>query len=132
MDLDDLDDLDAPSHAPSRVSRFAPKSSKLKPRPNSETLDSPAEPPKREGSEALAMKTEPQELKAEKTEILAENGFVKMETEPASVSAATGGPKEEPKEENASMEVDHGEDTVVREIDVFLNPKIDNDTQVLN
>ena len=60
---------------------------------------------------------------APKTEYFAENGHVKMEVEPM-VEA-----KEEP-QENDSMDVDAREDTVVREIDVYFNPKMDEDTQV--
>lgn len=122
----DLDDLDAPSQVPSRVSRFAPKSSKLKPKPKSESLDPVL--PKREVDQT-APKAEPQEFDVKKkeeeveAEPKTENGFVKMEVD--SVAEA----KEEPKE-NDSMEVETEEDVVVREIDVFFNPKINENTQV--
>lgn len=122
----DLDDLDAPSQVPSRVSRFAPKSSKLKPKPKSESLDPVL--PKREVDQT-APKSEPQEFDVKKkeeeveAEPKTENGFVKMEVD--SVAEA----KEEPKE-NDSMEVETEEDVVVREIDVFFNPKINENTQL--
>ncbi|XP_024023312.1 DNA-directed RNA polymerase III subunit RPC5 [Morus notabilis] len=127
----DLDDLDAPSQVPSRVSRFAPKFSKLKPKSKSE-LASAQESlgsvlPKTETGQT-APKPEPQEFEAKKEKEIdakpkPENGFVKMEVDSAA------GAKEEP-EENDSMEVEAEEDMVVREIDVFFNPKIDEGTQL--
>ncbi|KAM6564554.1 hypothetical protein CsatB_024552 [Cannabis sativa] len=128
----DLDDLDEPTQAPSRVSRFAPKSSKFKPKPKTES-DSTPQDSKRE-FEHPTLKHEPQELKVNKnedelvlppkTEIFSENGHVKMEVEPITEA------KEEPKENDDCMDVDDREDTVVREIDVFFNPKMDEDTQL--
>ncbi|XP_062102364.1 uncharacterized protein LOC133812595 [Humulus lupulus] len=131
----DLDDLDEPSQAPSRVSRFAPKSSKFKPKSKTESnsTQEPVDSVTKREFELPALKPEPQELKvkkneeeictAPKTEYLAENGHVKMEAEPMAEA------KEEP-QENDSMDVDAREDTVVREIDVFFNPKMDEDTQL--
>ncbi|KAH7520060.1 hypothetical protein FEM48_Zijuj08G0103800 [Ziziphus jujuba var. spinosa] len=131
----DLEDFDAPNQTPSRISRFAPKS-KFKPRPKSEPTSKP-EPqesiPKAEPGEPAASKTatpevvprkfEGIEVPPPKSDVSASNGAVKLEVEPK-VEAT-----EEPKG-NDPMEEDAAEDTVIREIDVFLNPKIDDETQV--
>lgn len=126
----DLEDFDAPNQAPSRTSRFAPKS-KFKPKPKSEPTSKPEpqEPvPKAEpGEPALRPETpevEPKKLEGTevappKSEFLDSNGTAKLVVEP----------KEKPKE-NDPMEEDAAEDTVIREIDVFFNPKIDDDAQV--
>ncbi|POO02573.1 DNA-directed RNA polymerase III subunit Rpc [Trema orientale] len=110
--MGDLDEFDEPSQVPSRAGKFAPTkaSSKLKPKPQ----------PKAEPEELKVKKQEEEEEinAAPKAEYSPENGFVKTEA------------KEEP-EENDPMDVDAGdEDMVVREIDVFFNPKIDDDTQL--
>ncbi|XP_024932302.3 uncharacterized protein LOC107424857 isoform X2 [Ziziphus jujuba] len=131
----DLEDFDAPNQTPSRISRFAPKS-KFKPRPKSEPTSKP-EPqesiPKAEPGEPAASKTatpevvprkfEGIEVPPPKSDVSASNGAVKLEVEPK-VEAT-----EEPKG-NDPMEEDAAEDTVIREIDVFLNPKIDDETQL--
>lgn len=120
----DLDDLDAPSKVPSRVSRFAPKSSKLKSKPKLE----PQEPlPKSEAPESLS-KPEPPDLNlvtANKKEesSSATNGAMKMDVEPKSEA------EDEPKQDDP-MDEDSAEDKVVREIDVFFTPSVDAHSQV--
>ncbi|PON67705.1 DNA-directed RNA polymerase III subunit Rpc [Parasponia andersonii] len=110
--MGDLDEFDEPSRVPSRAGKFAPTkaSSKLKPKSQ----------PKPEPEELKVKKQEEEEEinAAPKAEYSPENGFVKTEA------------KEE-QEENDPMDVDAAdEDVVVREIDVFFNPKIDDDTQL--
>lgn len=140
----DLDDIDGPSQVPSRTSRFAPKSSKLKPKPKSEPISKP------EPQESVP-KPEPQELdatapnKKEEQEAIAANanananakaeastsdGAVKMD-----IDGKSGGGGES--KENDAMDVedgdggdDGGEDVVVREIDVFFNPAMDDGTKL--
>ncbi|KAF3439055.1 hypothetical protein FNV43_RR17330 [Rhamnella rubrinervis] len=127
----DLDDLDEPSLPSSRVVRFAPKSSKVRPKPKSEPASIPELVPKAEpevpagkpGARELEVnKNEGTEL-APKTDVSASNGAAKMEVEPKTEA------REEP-EGNDPMEKDAAEDTVIREIDVFFNPTIDADTQL--
>lgn len=122
----DLDDLDEPSLPSSRVVRFAPKSSKAKPKPKSEPASVPEPVPKAEpgvpAGKLEVNKSEGTEL-ASKTDVSASNGAEKMEVELKTEA------KEEP-EGNDPMEKDAAEDTVIREIDVFFNPSIDADTQV--
>ncbi|KAF7828831.1 DNA-directed RNA polymerase III subunit RPC5 [Senna tora] len=120
----DLDDLDAPSKVPSRVSRFAPKSSKLKAKPKLE----PQEPlPKAEAPESLT-KPEPQDFdsltaKQKEEEPSAPNGAMKMDVEPKSEAEDESKPDD-------PMDEDSAEDTVVREIDVFFTPSMDANTQL--
>ncbi|KAK6924326.1 DNA-directed RNA polymerase III subunit Rpc5, partial [Dillenia turbinata] len=103
----ELEDLDSPSHVPSRTSRFAPKFGKFKPHPKSQ--------PKPEPSAAADPK---QELKTDEPPPENPNGAVKMEMDE----------KPQPMEEDNGMEEE--EDRVVREIDVFLTPSIDESTQL--
>lgn len=136
----DLDDLDGPRQAPSRVTRFAPKSFKPKPKPKSEPaakLDL-QEPVQELETEHPASKPEPQESResqkkeetyvAPKTEHLALNGSVKMEMDQAELKTEA---KKEPVED-VPMEEEESEDAVVREIDVFFNPNIDTDSKVIS
>ncbi|KAI4327574.1 hypothetical protein L6164_020016 [Bauhinia variegata] len=136
----ELDDLDAPSQVPSRISRFAPKSSKLKPKQKLETQTPVSK------TEALesSSKTEPQELDSvtankkeaevgervtstyattRKFEPSATNGAIKMDVEPKYEAG------DEPKQDDP-MDEDTAEDAVVREIDVFFAPSIGADTQL--
>ncbi|KAK7246400.1 hypothetical protein RIF29_41268 [Crotalaria pallida] len=130
----DLDDLDAPSRAPSRVSKFAPKSSKLKPQPpKPKSEPQPLKPePEPEPAPPSLSKSEPQEL-------LDLAPPKKNEDDDAiAVTDAHLEPKPETEEDkslqgNDPMDVDtlqEEEDTVVREIDVYFNPSIDPDTQL--
>jgi len=135
MDFDDLEE--APVKATSRVSKFAPKSSKLKPKPKAEPGPK-TEPQPQPQPEPSISKPEPQEFVAtvKKNEDGVEtvspshikpelNTDVQMETEPKSEpedEAETG--RDDP------MDEDTPEDTVVREIDVFFTPSIDAETQV--
>ncbi|KAL2348492.1 hypothetical protein Fmac_002492 [Flemingia macrophylla] len=126
----DLDDLEEPAKAPARVSKFAPKSTKLKPKLKSE----PAPKPETESQPSIC-KPEPQEFLATvkknedgvetvaSTHIKPEpNSGVKMDIEPKSET-------EGKLEQEVPMEEDSAEDTVVREIDVFFSPSIDLETQ---
>nr|KYP66734.1 DNA-directed RNA polymerase III subunit RPC5 [Cajanus cajan] len=128
MDLDDLEEL---AKAPARVSKFAPKSSKLKPKPKSEPAPKPEPQP-----QPSICKPEPQEFvttvkknedgveTVASTQIKLEpNNTVKMDIEPKSET------QDEPEQEDP-MDVDSAEDTVVREIDVFFSPSIDAETQL--
>ncbi|WVZ12312.1 hypothetical protein V8G54_016842 [Vigna mungo] len=133
----DFDDLEEAPKATSRVSKFAPKSSKLKPKPKA--VPGPkTEPPPQPQSEPSISKPEPQEIVAtvkknqDDVETVAPihikpelNTDVQMETEP----------KSEPEDEAEAgrddpMDEDTPEDTVIREIDVFFTPSIDAETQV--
>ncbi|KAK8471818.1 hypothetical protein PHAVU_002G040400 [Phaseolus vulgaris] len=133
MDLDDLEE--APVKATSRVSKFAPKSSKLKPKPKAEPGPKTEPQPQPEPS---ISKPEPQEFVAtvKKSEDGVEtvspihtkpklNTNVQMETEPKS-EPEDG---EEPRRDDP-MDEDTPEDTVVREIDVFFTSSIDAESQL--
>ncbi|XP_062001316.1 uncharacterized protein LOC133718478 [Rosa rugosa] len=131
----DLDDLEGPSK-PARVSRFMPRSKNAPPKPKPEPAvkKEPAKPvPKSEPEPPQLLKPKPEALddvavlavrekKEEKQEEGANgddsNGAVKMETDG------------EAKEDDDPMEEDDAEDTVVREIDVFFNPRVDSNTQL--
>ncbi|XP_054823065.1 uncharacterized protein LOC129321352 [Prosopis cineraria] len=120
----DLEDMDAPSKVPSRVSRFAPKSSKLKLKPKLEPQESA---PKTEAPESLS-KEEPRDFdsvtaKTKEEEFSAPNGAMKMDVDPKSEA------EDEPKQDDP-MDEDSAEDTIVREIDVFFTPSIAADTQL--
>lgn len=125
----DFDDLDAPVKP--RVSRFAPKSSKFKPKKEEPSLVPKSEPPP-----LASAKTEPQEIDlTAPTPVKHEpNASVKTDAESkiegkvdsrnvdVEMTEAVDGSREvNPMDE---------EDTVVREIDVYFSPSIDNDTKV--
>ncbi|XP_027331746.1 DNA-directed RNA polymerase III subunit RPC5 isoform X2 [Abrus precatorius] len=129
----DLEDLEAPGQVPSRVSKFAPKSSKLKPKPKSEPAPRPEPEPQPSSS-----KPEPPELdlpvkkNEDEVETVASthskpepNGAVTMDVEPKSETEGEAG-----QGQGDPMDEDSAEDTVVREIDVFFSPSIDADTQL--
>ncbi|KAI9128546.1 hypothetical protein K1719_000029 [Acacia pycnantha] len=120
----DLEDLGVPSKVPSRVSRFAPKSSKPKSKPKLEPQESA---PKDEVPESLS-KAEPQDIdsvnvKKKEEESSAPNGVMKMDADPKSEADAE-------QNQGDPMDEDGAEDTVVREIDVFFTPSIAGDTQL--
>ncbi|RDX67231.1 DNA-directed RNA polymerase III subunit RPC5, partial [Mucuna pruriens] len=135
----DFDDLEAPGKAPSRVSKFAPKSSKPKPKPKSEPAPKPEpepEPQPQPQPQPSISKQEPQEFIAtvKKDEDGVErvasthtkpepNDTVKMDVEPKSETEDESG-RDDP------MDEDSAEDTVVREIDVFFSPSTDAETQL--
>ncbi|PSS30811.1 DNA-directed RNA polymerase III subunit like [Actinidia chinensis var. chinensis] len=107
----DLDELDGPRQAPTRTSRFAPKNSKLKPQPNLKFKPEPQEfgsipPPKKE------------EFDSQENESAA---AVKMDVDGKSEGEET---------KYDQTEEDDDEDRVGREIDVFLTPQIDSNTQL--
>ncbi|KAE8008813.1 hypothetical protein FH972_005288 [Carpinus fangiana] len=125
----DLDDIDTPGHVPPRISRFAPKSFKLKPKPKSEPSlnPEPQEPvPKPEPIEVdaatTAKKEEEEAIGATAEASLVSNGAVKTDTE-----AKVESKEDDPTVEDDPMDED---DVVVREIDVFFNPSLDDDTKL--
>lgn len=120
----DLEDLDAPNKVPSRVSRFAPKSSKLILKPKLEPQESA---PKTEAPESSS-KAEPLEFnsvsaKTKEGESSIPNGAMKMDVDPKPEA-------DDEQKQDDHMDEDSAEDTVVREIDVFFTPSIAADTQV--
>ncbi|KAB2618023.1 DNA-directed RNA polymerase III subunit RPC5 [Pyrus ussuriensis x Pyrus communis] len=115
-----LDDLDAQSQVPSRPNRFVPRSSKAKPKPKSEPVakqepvpkpdpEKPELKPTRVELDALTVKKKDEEESAPKAED--SNGGLKTENDDVS-------------KEDDPMGEDEPEDEVVREINVFFNPKI--------
>uniref|UniRef100_A0A5B7AY01 DNA-directed RNA polymerase III subunit RPC5 n=1 Tax=Davidia involucrata TaxID=16924 RepID=A0A5B7AY01_DAVIN len=132
----DLDDLDGPSQAPTRTTRFAPKNSKLKPqpRPKPESLSSepPQSPPQSQASDSIHVKKK-EELDSQPP--LVDSVAAKTENKPSLPSSAANDAvkmdetegSEEPKAD--PMEEDSDEDQVVREIDVFFTPP-DSKTQL--
>ncbi|KAJ4840832.1 hypothetical protein Tsubulata_033466, partial [Turnera subulata] len=128
MDLDDLDDLGAPKPAPSRVSKFAPRSAKFKPQPKQETSAKPEPPaevkiPKPEPGTAQASekKEEEVDVKPNIDDMLkpgpsGSDGAVKMEIDGERDGAADVAVEEE--------------DVVVREIDVYFTRSIGDGAQL--
>lgn len=113
MDLD----FDGPSKVPTRQSRFAPKSSKLKPQPETkrkiETLP--------QCDSAISTKKE------ELSHHLAENGAVTgKEDVTLDDVEITGNDLAEDEE----LVTDSDQDEVVREMDVYINPSLYSGTQV--
>ncbi|CAN6680302.1 unnamed protein product [Malus baccata var. baccata] len=100
-----LDDLDAQSQVPSRPNRFVPRSSKAKPKPKSEPVAKQEPVPKPD--------PEKPELKPTRVEL----------------DALTVKKKDE-EEKDDPMGEDEPEDEVVREMDVFFNPKIDENSKL--
>ncbi|CAL0309568.1 unnamed protein product [Lupinus luteus] len=128
----DLDDYEVPTTAPSRVSKFAPKSSKFKPKPKSEPKPELQPEPQPQPS-----KPEPLDLLPKKDELDADS-YVKIDVEepkhesqqraePMDVDSADKEVDEEVVEEE---EEEEEEDTVIREIDVLLSPSFDADAQL--
>lgn len=128
----DFDDLDAPVKP--RVSRFAPKSSKFKPKKEEPSLVPKSEPPP-----LASAKTEPQEIDlTAPTPVKPEpNAAVKIDAESkiegkdvsTNVDVEMTEAVDDSREVNP-MDEDNQEDTVVREIDVYFSPSIDNDTKL--
>lgn len=125
----DLDDLEERTEVPTRTSRFLPKSSKFKPKPNQILKKEPVSEPEPDAPHLKKKENDSQasvpfisgvaqELPFPSTS----NGAVKMEVEVD--------PKPEDVElQEDGMDVDD-EDRVVREIDVFFTPPpIDNNIQ---
>ncbi|KGN53263.1 DNA-directed RNA polymerase III subunit RPC5 isoform X1 [Cucumis sativus] len=137
----DLDGLDEGSQVPSRTSRFAPKSSKFKPKPKSEVVPKPEpqqpltklepQPPisKPEVVEPDARVEEKKEDGEEvevkpKVESSLPNGVAKMDVETKSEVEEDAMVDDDPIEEDAS------EDMVVREIDVLFTPSVDSNSKL--
>ncbi|XP_058207546.1 uncharacterized protein LOC131320737 [Rhododendron vialii] len=113
----DLDDLDGLSRVPSRISRFAPKNSKLKAKSEPQELNSfPMKKKKEEVYSIHDCETMNQDDCAIKMDLA-----VKMDVEAKSEG-------QEAKDE--TMEEVNDDDRVVREIDVFFTPQIDPSTQL--
>uniref|UniRef100_A0A2P2JMR9 DNA-directed RNA polymerase III subunit RPC5 n=1 Tax=Rhizophora mucronata TaxID=61149 RepID=A0A2P2JMR9_RHIMU len=136
----DLDDLDVPLQAPSRVAKFAPRASKLKPQPKLK--------PEPSQESVLAPKPEPQNLPIPK-QVEGEiddkpsgnaasfsNGAVKMEIDAklelaaAAAAASSSLPKQDDGMDIDGDEQKQDEDAVVREIDVFFTPSVDGNTKL--
>ncbi|KAA0044763.1 DNA-directed RNA polymerase III subunit RPC5 isoform X1 [Cucumis melo var. makuwa] len=137
----DLDGLDERSQVPSRTSRFAPKSSKFKPKPKSEVVPKPEpqqpttklepQPPvsKPEVVEPDAQigekKEDGEEVEVKpKVESSLPNGVAKMDVETKSEVEEDTMVDDDPMEEDAS------EDMVVREIDVLFTPSVDSNSKL--
>lgn len=137
----DLDGLDERSQVPSRTSRFAPKSSKFKPKPKSEVVPKPEpqQPPTKLEPQPPVSKPEVVEPDAQigekkedgeevevkpKVESSLPNGVAKMDVETKSEVEEDTMVDDDPMEEDAS------EDMVVREIDVLFTPSVDSNSKV--
>lgn len=125
----ELDDLDAPKRAPSRLSRFAPKGSKIKPK--TEPAVSSAELLTHQ-SEKFDLKKEELEPKASLPLNLVAEAKAKNEA-PASDDVVSmdvdANAEEQPKDEDVELN-QNGEDEVVKEINVYFNPSMDPETNV--
>lgn len=143
MDMD-LDDLDGPTQAPSRPTRFAPKNSKFKPKPKTEQLAPPQSQELDSNSIHLSAK---EELLDSETPSFDSSRIPKVENEslcPSSSATVANGngtvnldtefkpEDDEPKEDLMEEDNHHEEeeDHVVREIDVFFTPSMDSNTQL--
>ncbi|KAL1538319.1 DNA-directed RNA polymerase III subunit RPC5-like isoform X1 [Salvia divinorum] len=120
IDLDDLDDV--PKQAPTRASRFAPKGAKSHPNPNPKLKTAPS-------SVSLpAPKNEEVDVKPE-IEPETDNGAAAMDIDPGEKKLEVAG--ESVDTELAEVEVELGEvDEVVREIDVYFSPSVDDETRL--
>ncbi|KAK2426693.1 DNA-directed RNA polymerase III subunit RPC5 [Trifolium repens] len=128
MDFDD-DDLKPPINATGRVSKFAPRASKLKPKKEPQLVPKP-EPP--------STKTEPQEIVLTVKQNEDEHRIETTKSEPngtdsRNVDSTDVEMTEAEHDSNHQVipmdEIDE-EDTVVREIDVFFSPSIDDETKL--
>ncbi|KAI5438994.1 uncharacterized protein LOC127120272 [Lathyrus oleraceus] len=124
----DFDDIEAPVKATSRVSRFAPKASKLKPK-TEQVLVPKSEPPS-----FASTKVEPREIDLT---TVPTNGTVKIDAESKyeakldSMDVEMTEPEIQEDSTHADpMEEDEEEDTVVREIDVYFSPSINGGTKL--
>ncbi|CAK8539855.1 unnamed protein product [Lathyrus sativus] len=132
----DFDDIEAPIKATSRVSRFAPKSSKLKPK-TEQVLVPKSEPPS-----FPSTKLEPREIDfpAKPNGVqttVPTNGTVNLDAESKSEAKLdsmdvdmTEAEVQEDSTHANPMEEDEEEDTVVREIDVYFSPSINGGTKL--
>ncbi|KAE9591891.1 hypothetical protein Lal_00038694 [Lupinus albus] len=123
----DLEDYEVPKTAPSRVSKFAPKSSKFKPKPKSDHQPQSSKPESHE-SDLLPKKDEHDALPLPNSTVK-DDVVLKHESQqrhdPMDVDNAEQAVQEEEKEEEKEEE-----DFVVREIDVLFTPSIDADAQL--
>lgn len=136
MDMDlDLDDHDGPRQEPTR--KFAPKNSKLKPKPKLKAEPLASEPPPPLPQELDSTPSIGKEELDSKPPLV-DSITTKTEYEPSHISTVANSTvkmdieetleTEEPKED--LMEEDKNEDQVVREIDVYFSPPVDPNTQV--
>ncbi|CAI8588727.1 unnamed protein product [Vicia faba] len=125
----DFDDIEAPIKATSRVSRFAPKASKLKPKTEQILL------PKSEPPSFPSAKVKPPEidLTAKPNGITSTNGIVKIDESEAKLDSMDVDMTEAEVQEDSThanpMEEDEEEDIVVRKIDVYFSPSINGGTK---
>ncbi|KAA8531837.1 hypothetical protein F0562_006446 [Nyssa sinensis] len=132
----DLDDLDGPSQAPTRTTRFAPKNSKLKPqlkpKPKLEPLSSEPPPPQLQSQTPDSINVKKKE-ELDSQPSLVDSVAAKTENEPSLPSSAATNDvkmdKPEGSEEPKPDPMDEDVDEVVREIDVFFTPP-DSNTQL--
>ncbi|XP_009608223.1 uncharacterized protein LOC107827193 [Nicotiana tabacum] len=123
MDLD----FDGPSKASTRPSRFAPKSSKLKPQPQPVTKPKP-ETPLSSSDPPIPTKKEELFSKPSVKDHPAENGAAVGKDDVPLDENTTGDDVSE--EEQVAMDTDSVDDEVVREIDVFFTPSSDPNSQL--
>ncbi|CAN1225046.1 DNA-directed RNA polymerase III subunit RPC5 [Linum perenne] len=160
MDLDDFDELDAPKQAPAKAFKFAPKDSKFKPQPKGkQPARSQVSAIKPEPQDPIVStlnkedvqditKLEPQEptvpalCKKDDESIKPKLDVEAKAAAESSISNAAGADMEvdaarDAGEEDHHMDIDRGEevvgeeeDVIVREIEVFLTPSVDPETQL--
>ncbi|MED6178089.1 hypothetical protein PIB30_104353, partial [Stylosanthes scabra] len=130
----DVEDVEVTGKLPSRVTRFAPKSSRPKPKPKPQSQPNQQQPKLEPQPPPPLSKPEPHELAAKKEDI--DEPTTHRKSEPNGTAKTEFVPKSEAQdvtEQDDPMDLDlpgeTSEDTVVREIDVFLAPSIDAATQ---
>ncbi|KAG8384040.1 hypothetical protein BUALT_Bualt04G0076700 [Buddleja alternifolia] len=122
MDLDEL--LDGPTQAPTRPARFAPKGSKFKPRPKTESSESLTSSTS-DSSQSLPLPKK-EELGIEpdtKPQYTSDATEMDIEVKPGEISHNVL--KEEEIDDLMEREAKEPEDEVVREIDVYFSPSLD-------
>jgi DNA-directed RNA polymerase-3 subunit RPC5 len=130
----DFDDLDVPSQATSRVSKFAPKSSKLKPKKEPELVPK-LEPQQIDLTSKRNFETiAPTQTKVEPNNIVKidveSNSEVKEDSRNVDSTDVEMIEAEEDSIQVNPINEDNEEDTIVREIDVFFSPSINDNTKV--
>lgn len=133
MDMD-LDELDGPSQAPSRSTRFAPKNSKFKPKPK-------AKPLKPEFDTSFVLRSTKEESAESLIAAVDAGNAIRVEMESSCMTASnrddiikmgtalkTEG--NQPEEDLMEEDLHKDEDPVVREIDVFFTPSLDSNSLI--
>ncbi|XP_042023191.1 DNA-directed RNA polymerase III subunit RPC5-like isoform X1 [Salvia splendens] len=120
IDLDDLDD--GPKQAPTRASRYAPKGAKSQ-------LDSKPKPKTEPPSVSLpASKNEEFNVKPE-IELEHDKGAAAMDIDLSEMKLEVAGESEDTELAEAGVEQEEV-DEVVREIDVYFSPSVDDETRL--